>query len=205
MAALDRGWAGRGAPGRGCALRAGLEGASGRGRPGPGAARWGAAPRTLGGLGPGAAAGEDGARPSLCCRRKHKMDAEPTGCPASKKRLTEGAGLGGAPASEQWMPRAAQPAGRGDPPHLCLSSLPGTPGPTEVPCEEMEQAVGDQQCEAARRKLQEIEARITDEDEDGLVEVPLGNMPTLVLSDALKTGLKRDYAGDLTKKIIESM
>lgn len=49
--------------------------------------------------------------------------------------------------------------------------------------------------------------RITDEDEDedGLEEEPLGTLPTLILSDTLKTGLRRDYTGDLTKKIIESM
>ncbi|XP_015282769.1 PREDICTED: coiled-coil domain-containing protein 117 [Gekko japonicus] len=110
-------------------------------------------------------------------------------------------------AQEPWAMGAGRPAGCGlaDP---CVGSLPGTPGLLEVPCEEMEQAaVGEQQCEAARRKLREIEDRITDEDEeDGLVgEEPVGSLPTLVLSDTLKAGLKRDYAGDLTKKIIESM
>nr|XP_028565942.1 coiled-coil domain-containing protein 117 isoform X1 [Podarcis muralis] len=87
----------------------------------------------------------------------------------------------------------------------------------------MEQSAGELQCEAARRKLQEIEdsfiferkefislsvARIIDEDEEDESALPAGGvctLPTLVLSDTLKTGLKRDYEGDLTRQMIESM
>ncbi|XP_007443234.1 coiled-coil domain-containing protein 117 [Python bivittatus] len=78
----------------------------------------------------------------------------------------------------------------------------------------MEQAGPEQQCEAARRKLREIEDRITEEDEEeegeddeeeGLAGQPEGHLPTLVLSHTLQTGLKQDYEGILTKKIIESM
>nr|XP_056715107.1 coiled-coil domain-containing protein 117 [Euleptes europaea] len=226
MAALDRGLAELVS---GCAVRAGgaglglgVGGVSARGRAGPGAARWGAPPapapppRSPGPAGAGLAAaaapsaaldasrapaGGGHPRASLFCRRKHRMDAEPEGCPASKKRPAEAELCPPTPALEQWMLCAGQT------PHQCPSGLPRAPGPLEIPCEEMEQAAGEQQCEAARRKLQEIEARITDEDEDedGLVEAPLSNLPTLVLSDTLKTGLKRDYTGDLTKKIVESM
>ncbi|XP_032084908.1 coiled-coil domain-containing protein 117 isoform X2 [Thamnophis elegans] len=72
----------------------------------------------------------------------------------------------------------------------------------------MEQVGAEQQCEAARRRLQEIEDRITEEEEEeeeGLAGRPEGHLPTLVLSHTLQTGLKQDYEGILTKKIIESM
>uniref|UniRef100_A0A670ZYM1 Coiled-coil domain containing 117 n=1 Tax=Pseudonaja textilis TaxID=8673 RepID=A0A670ZYM1_PSETE len=91
---------------------------------------------------------------------------------------------------------------------LCCAGAP--PGPPEVPCEEMEQVGPEQQCEAARRRLQEIEDRITEEEEEeeeeeGLAGRPEGHLPILVLSHTLQTGLKQDYEGNLTKKIIESM
>ncbi|KAM3826247.1 coiled-coil domain-containing protein 117 isoform 2-T2 [Vipera latastei] len=90
---------------------------------------------------------------------------------------------------------------------LCCAEA--TPGPPEAPCEEMEQVGPEQQCEAARRRLQEIEDRITEEEEEeeeeGLAGRPEGHLPTLVLSHTLQTGLKQDYEGILTKKIIESM
>ncbi|XP_063172000.1 coiled-coil domain-containing protein 117 [Candoia aspera] len=119
---------------------------------------------------------------SLRGGRKHRMEEEPEGCPPGKKA-----------AAAAWLSCAGAP-----------------PGPPEAPCEEMEQAGPEQQCEAARRKLQEIEDRITEEDEEaeeaeGLAGRPEGHLPTLVLSHTLQTGLKQDYEGILTKKIIESM
>ncbi|XP_070619537.1 coiled-coil domain-containing protein 117 [Erythrolamprus reginae] len=107
--------------------------------------------------------------------RKHRLEGAPEGCPPGKK-------------AAGWP---------------CC--------PAEAPCEEMEQIGPEQQCEAARRRLQEIEDRITEEEEEeedqveGLSARPEGHLPTLVLSHTLQTGLKQDYEGILTKKIIESM
>ncbi|XP_070806638.1 coiled-coil domain-containing protein 117 [Pituophis catenifer annectens] len=113
--------------------------------------------------------------------RKHRLEEEPEGCPPGKK-------------AAGWP---------------CCSGA--TPDPPEAPCEEMEQVGPEQQCEAARRRLQEIEDRITEEEEEeeeeeeGPAGRPEGHLPTLVLSHTLQTGLKQDYEGTLTKKIIESM
>ncbi|XP_054852920.1 coiled-coil domain-containing protein 117 [Eublepharis macularius] len=162
----------------GCSLR---PGAAGRG---PEAALWPAAGPLLSRGG--------GPRASPCGRKRPPTEQAPEGCPASKRRPRG-----------SWMLDGGGPGPSGP---LCAA-----PGAPDGPCEAMEQAAaaaaGEQQCEAARRKLREIEARITDEDEDEdvLVEETAGTLPTLVLSDTLKTGLKRDYSGDLTKKIIESM
>lgn len=97
------------------------------------------------------------------------------------------------PASPQGAPAAAAAGGRGAgaaPPRGGLESLQGLP------------AGG-----GAVSLLPFCSCRITEEEEeeDGPVEGPPGNLPTLILSDTLKTGLKRDYNGGLTKKIIESM
>ncbi|XP_063000109.1 coiled-coil domain-containing protein 117 [Elgaria multicarinata webbii] len=138
-------------------------------------------------------------RALLSCRKKHKMEEEeeePDDCPVGKKRMTEAA-LG---AEREWV----LPESQGAP----SQSLDRLPGPLETPCEEMEQATGEAPGEAAHRRLQEIEERIIDDDDDGeelLAEGSVSNVPTLILSDTLKTGLKRDYQEVLTKKIIESM
>ncbi|XP_066466170.1 coiled-coil domain-containing protein 117 isoform X2 [Tiliqua scincoides] len=129
-------------------------------------------------------------------RQKRRLQEAADGRPPSKRRLTAAPPVG----VEDWGLSLAPPMG----------TLPGTPSTLEVPCyEEMEQAMGEPPCEAARREFQEIEDRIIDDDDDSddsvLVEGSVGSLPTLVLSDTLKTGLKRDYEGDLTKKIVESI
>uniref|UniRef100_A0ABM5F1B1 Coiled-coil domain-containing protein 117 n=1 Tax=Pogona vitticeps TaxID=103695 RepID=A0ABM5F1B1_9SAUR len=142
-------------------------------------------------------------RTSYSCRKKHKMEEEPEGCPVAKKRLVGETDPGpSAPSMADWALRGGQPTAQ---------ALTCMPGPLEVPCEEMEQVMVEPQGEAARRRLQEIEDRIIDEEEEdqaaakALSESRGNSLPTLVLSDTLKTGLKQDYDSVLTKKIIESM
>uniref|UniRef100_A0A8C0DBZ0 Coiled-coil domain containing 117 n=1 Tax=Balaenoptera musculus TaxID=9771 RepID=A0A8C0DBZ0_BALMU len=121
-------------------------------------------------------------------------------CPVRKKRLTE-AGLCAGP--NDWILCAHQDIeGHGVNP--CTSGL-SAPGMLDVICEEMDQTTGEPQCEVARRRLQEIEDRIIDEDEEVEADRNINHLPSLVLSDTMKTGLKREFDEVFTKKMIESM
>ncbi|XP_039318270.1 coiled-coil domain-containing protein 117 isoform X1 [Saimiri boliviensis] len=139
-------------------------------------------------------------RISVHCKKKHKREEEDDDCPVRKKRITE-AELCARP--NDWILCAHQDVeGHGVNP--CTSGL-SVPGILDVICEEMDQTTGEPQCEAARRKLQEIEDRIIDEDDEVEADRNVNHLPSLVLSDTMKTGLKREFDEVFTKKIIESM
>ncbi|XP_055108058.1 coiled-coil domain-containing protein 117 isoform X3 [Symphalangus syndactylus] len=121
-------------------------------------------------------------------------------CPVRKKRITEAELCAG---PNDWILCAHQDVeGHGVNPSISGLSVPGI---LDVICEEMDQTTGEPQCEVARRKLQEIEDRIIDEDEEVEADRNVNHLPSLVLSDTMKTGLKREFDEVFTKKMIESM
>ncbi|XP_072456165.1 coiled-coil domain-containing protein 117 isoform X2 [Notamacropus eugenii] len=137
---------------------------------------------------------------SVRYRKKHKREEEDESCPLRKKRLTE-AVLCASPGD--WL-LCAHEGTESPGANECRSGL-SVSGMFDNLCEEMDQTTGEPQCEAARRRLQEIEDRIIDEDEEVETDRRTSHLPSLVLSDTLKTGLRSGFDEALTKKIIESM
>uniref|UniRef100_A0A8C8ZMM9 Coiled-coil domain containing 117 n=1 Tax=Prolemur simus TaxID=1328070 RepID=A0A8C8ZMM9_PROSS len=148
--------------------------------------------------GPGGSAARG--RVSVHCKKKHKREEEDDDCPVRKKRLIEAELCAG---PNDWILGAHQGV-EGHGVNLCTSGL-SVSGMLDVICEEMDQTTGEPQCEVARRKLQEIEDRIIDEDEEVEADRNVDHLPSLVLSDTMKTGLKREFDEVFTKKMIESM
>ncbi|KAM6155941.1 coiled-coil domain-containing protein 117 isoform 3-T3 [Rhynchocyon petersi] len=62
-------------------------------------------------------------------------------------------------------------------------------------------------CKKKHKREEEDDDEIIDEDEDEEVEADrsINHLPSLVLSDTMKTGLKREFDEVFTKKMIESM
>lgn len=149
--------------------------------------------------GPGGRAAR-GSSVSIHCRKKHKRLAEDDECPLRKKRLTE-AEL--CTVANEWDLDTHQGV-EGHGVNTCPSGL-SVPSMLDAVCEEMDQTTAEAQCEVARRRLQEIEDRIIDEDEEVESDRNVSHLPSLVLSDTMKTGLKREFDEVFTKKMIESM
>ncbi|XP_059532090.1 coiled-coil domain-containing protein 117 isoform X2 [Myotis daubentonii] len=94
-------------------------------------------------------------------------------------------------------------SGRAFPPGTDGAELAPRPGPrvspnspargrVSVPCKK-------------KHKLEREDDEIIDEDEEVEADRNINHLPSLVLSDAMKTGLKREFDEVFTKKMIESM
>lgn len=167
----------------------------------PGAAGPDLAPRPGSRVAPSSPSGRTArGRVPIHCRKKHKRLAEDDECPIRKKRLTEAEFCS---VANEWVLDTHQGL-EGHGVNSCPSGL-SVPNMLDAICEEMDQTTAEPQCEIARRRLQEIEDRIIDEDEEVESDRNVSHLPSLVLSDTMKKGLKREFDEVFTKKMIESM
>ncbi|KAM3610914.1 uncharacterized protein V6R79_010584 [Siganus canaliculatus] len=152
------------------------------------------------------------------CLRKNKRRVDDEACSAKRRRLMSDGEVNSTensststhvdwPRAKSYPPLPAQQAG----------SAPPQPSPATQnvsllqPCSPLPRPEADSACmeiEAAQRKLQEIEDRITleddDEDEDLDVE-PAPRRPVLVISDSLKEGLQRGITDILPHTVAQSV
>ncbi|XP_046872653.1 coiled-coil domain-containing protein 117 [Hypomesus transpacificus] len=152
------------------------------------------------------------------CLRKHRRRSDDEGCSAKRRRLTVGSDPGDSSPSmcQNWPPGSPGPAcplpGPASPappqpcpaPALLLQGLAGVPRPP--PRQDTEGF--HMEVEAAQRRLQEIEERITLEDDDDDEDLDLDSLPrrpVLVMSDSLKLGLQRSITDLLPHTVAQSV
>ncbi|KAL3975812.1 cytochrome b5 [Sarotherodon galilaeus] len=150
------------------------------------------------------------------CLRKHRRRADDEGCSAKKRRLMFEAEVAPSNLSTStecdWSganscsPQSAQQACPAAP-QSCTTSKNTTLPQTSSSLFRLETESSCMEIEAAQRKLQEIEDRITledDEDEDLDVE-PAPRRPVLVMSDSLKKGLQQGISDILPHTVAQSV
>lgn len=151
------------------------------------------------------------------CLRKHRRRADDEGCSAKKRRLMFEAEVAPSenlstsahcdwPTANSCNPQSAQQASPA-PPKPCTTSNNLTLPQTSSSLFRRETESSCMEIEAAQRKLQEIEDRITledDEDEDLDVE-PAPRRPVLVMSDSLKKGLQQGISDILPHTVAQSV
>uniref|UniRef100_A0A8C7ZVQ5 Coiled-coil domain containing 117 n=1 Tax=Oryzias sinensis TaxID=183150 RepID=A0A8C7ZVQ5_9TELE len=146
------------------------------------------------------------------CLRKHRIQDD-EGCSAKKRRIMSGAELDISQNSrtpQEWTQTNGCNAARAQtvlltPPQSCSvqqSLAVSQSGPQSRPARES----FSMEVEATQRKLQEIEDRITLEDDDeDLDEEPVQRRPVLVISDSLKEGLQRGISDILPHTVTQSL
>ncbi|XP_041855015.1 coiled-coil domain-containing protein 117 isoform X2 [Melanotaenia boesemani] len=148
------------------------------------------------------------------CQRKHRRRVDDEGCCAKKRRLMSEAEAdisGNSNTQHEWATENSCPAlsaqQRAHAPSEPFS-LPQTLSQPPSASTRPETESSCMEIEAAQRKLQEIEDRITleddDEDEDLDVE-PVQRRPVLVISDSLKEGLQRGISDILPHMVAQSV
>ncbi|XP_040897751.1 coiled-coil domain-containing protein 117 isoform X2 [Toxotes jaculatrix] len=152
------------------------------------------------------------------CLRKHRRRVDDEGCSAKRRRLMVEAEVdisensnactrhywptaNSCPplSAQQACPSLSQPCPESQPLTLPHPSAALSRPETESSCMEIE---------AAQRKLQEIEDRITledDDDDEDLDVEPAPRRPVLVISDSLKEGLQRGISDILPHKVAQSV
>ncbi|XP_063313036.1 coiled-coil domain-containing protein 117 [Pelobates fuscus] len=146
---------------------------------------------------------------SLACpipvRKKHKRHEDSCECPLKKRRLSEAAEVNRRQVSEGLTSSASTTVTEtsevaGDRAIPCID----TPSSARVQTphnEDMEESP----CEAACKKIQDIESRLNLADEDIESETSTSYLPTLIISDLLQESLKKGFEESFTKKMVESM
>ncbi|XP_035021958.1 coiled-coil domain-containing protein 117 isoform X1 [Hippoglossus stenolepis] len=148
------------------------------------------------------------------CLRKHRRRVDDEGCSAKRRRLMVEAEVDIVedsnrsarcdwPTANSCPPLSAERA----PPQPCSEPEPRTP--PSHPSAALSRPEAESSCmevEAAQRKLQEIEDRITLEDDDEDLDVePAPRRPVLVMSDSLKEDLQRGISDILPHKVAQSV
>ncbi|XP_044053060.1 coiled-coil domain-containing protein 117 isoform X1 [Siniperca chuatsi] len=152
------------------------------------------------------------------CLRKHRRRVDDEGCSAKRRRLMLEAEVDISENSNT-STRHDWPTANSCPPLPAEQASPALPQPCPAPqnltlaqpSSALSRPETESSCmeiEAAQRRLQEIEDRITleddDEDEDLDVE-PAPRRPVLVISDSLKEGLQRGISDILPHTVAQSV